>query len=68
MFTVSSVLDDGSSGTLRWAIGQANSSGGSNTIQFSSEVFDSAQTITLTQGALDLTSGTIAIDGPATGC
>jgi parallel beta-helix repeat protein len=66
-FTVSSVLDDGSSGTLRSAMSQANSSGGSNTIQFSSEVFDSAQTITLTQGVLSLNSGTITIEGPGAG-
>jgi hypothetical protein len=27
-FTVTSTLDNGSAGTLRWAVGQANSAGG----------------------------------------
>ena len=33
-FDVTKTVDDGSSGTLRWAITQANSSGGANTIYF----------------------------------
>ena len=69
MFTVNSTLDDGSVGTLRWAIGQANSTGGAETITFDPTVFASAQTITLTGGQLELsdTSGTETITGPAAG-
>ena len=33
-FTVTSTLDDGSAGTLRWAVGQANSHAGDDTIDF----------------------------------
>ena len=62
--TVSSVNDDGSAGTLRWAIGQANASNQADTIVFSS-LFNTAQTIDLTSGALSL-SGTAmtTISGP----
>ena len=48
-FTVTSTLDDGSVGTLRWAVGQANSTGGAETIAFDSTVFKTPQTITLTR-------------------
>lgn len=34
-FTVTSTADNASAGTLRWAIGQANTAGGTNTIAFS---------------------------------
>ena len=37
-FTVDSTADDGSSGTLRWAVGQANANKGADTIVFSSPV------------------------------
>src|SRR5262245_29219321 len=63
-FTVSSTADDGSTGTLRWAIGQANKGNGADTITFSS-LFNAPQTITLTQGPLALTDpATTTIAGP----
>ena len=52
-FTVTSAADDGSTGTLRWAITQANGSPGVNTISFDPTVFATPQTITLTRGVLD---------------
>ena len=68
-FTVNSTLDDGSVGTLRWAVGQANSAGGTETIDFDSTVFSTPKTITLTGTQLELsdTSGTETITGPAGG-
>src|ERR1700722_3032117 len=62
--TVSSANDDGSAGTLRWAIGQANASNQADTIVFSS-LFNTPQTIDLSSGALSL-SGTAmtTISGP----
>jgi len=69
MFTVNSTADDGSTGTLRWAIGQANSAGGAETIQFDPTVFATPQTITLSGTQLELTdtTGTETITGPAAG-
>jgi hypothetical protein len=62
-FTVSSTADDGSAGTLRWAIGQANGNQGADTIVFSS-LFNTPQTITLTGGPLGLTdTATTTITG-----
>jgi hypothetical protein len=49
-FTVTSTADDGSTGTLRWAITRANSSAGANTVDFDATVFSSPQTITQTSG------------------
>jgi hypothetical protein len=68
-FTVTSTLDDGSSGSLRWAITQANNGGDDETIQFDSTAFSTPQTITLTQGQLELsaTTGSETITGPAAG-
>src|SRR5262249_54403628 len=68
MFTVNNTLDDGSVGSLRWAVGQANSTSGANTINFGS-LFNTAQTITLggTQLELSNTTGTTTITGPAAG-
>jgi predicted outer membrane repeat protein len=68
-FTVNSTLDDGSTGTLRWAVGQANSTTGANTIAFDATVFATPQTITLGTGVLSLTNTTGAetITGPAAG-
>jgi hypothetical protein len=68
-FTVNSLLDNGSVGTLRWAVGQADSTAGPNTINFAPTVFASAQTISLSLGQLELsnTSGTETITGPAAG-
>jgi hypothetical protein len=66
-FTVTSTADDGSSGTLRWAVLAADSAGGSNTVAFDPTVFGAPQSISLQQGELVLTSGTLAIDGPGAG-
>ena len=68
-FTVNSTLDDGSVGTLRWAVGQANSAGGAETIAFDKTVFKTPQTITLTGTQLELsdTNGTETITGPKAG-
>ncbi len=65
-FTVTSTLDDGSVGTLRWAVGQANSAGGAETVNFDKQVFKTPQTITLlgTQLELSDTTGTETITGP----
>ena len=64
-FTVNSTADDGSAGTLRAAIAQANADGGGDTIVFSS-LFNTPQTITLTGGQLELTGTTAGttITGP----
>ena len=68
-FTVNSTLDDGSVGTLRWAVGQANSAGGAETIAFDKTVFKTPQTIALTGTQLELsdTTGTETITGPKAG-
>ena len=68
-FTVTSTLDNGSVGTLRWAVGQANSAGGAETIAFDKTVFKTPQTITLTGTQLELsdTTGTETITGPKAG-
>ena len=57
-YTVANTLDDGSEGSLRWAVDQANTTTGDDTIEFDSTAFDTAQTITLTGGQLDLTDTT----------
>ena len=68
-FTVNSTLDDGSAGTLRWAVGQADSIAGANTIDFDSTVFNTPKAITLTGSQLELsnTGGTETITGPVAG-
>ncbi len=68
-FTVNSTLDNGAAGTLRWAVGQANSAGGAETIAFDSKVFKTPQTITLAGSQLELTdtTGTETITGPKAG-
>jgi hypothetical protein len=67
-FTVTSTLDDGSAGSLRWAVGQASSSAGADTIVFDKGVLSTPQTITLTGGQLELTdAATTTIRGPAAG-
>ncbi len=66
-FQVTSTLDDGSAGTLRYEIAQANSDSGPDAITFSS-LFDTPQTIALTGGPLDLTdTATTTITGPGAG-
>src|SRR5262245_3537814 len=63
-FTVVNALDDGSVGSLRWAVGQANSTAGADTVVFSG-LFNTPQTITLTGGQLTLTdAATTTINGP----
>jgi hypothetical protein len=68
-FTVTNLLDDGSVGSLRWAVGQANMTGGDETIDFDPTVFATPQTITLAGNQLELTdtTGTETITGPAAG-
>jgi hypothetical protein len=68
-FTVTSTADDGSAGTLRYEIGQANSSVGvADTINFDPSVFATPETISLTSGQLELTDGaTTTISGPGAG-
>jgi fibronectin-binding autotransporter adhesin len=63
-FTVNSNADDGSPGTLRWAIGQANAAGaGTQTISIQ---LAGGQSITLGSDLpiLNNASGTIAIENP----
>jgi hypothetical protein len=63
-FMVNSTADDGSAGTLRWAIAQADANHQADTIDFSS-LFNSPQTIRLTRGPLALTdTATTTITGP----
>jgi hypothetical protein len=67
-FTVTKTTDDGSEGTLRWAIGQANAASEPSTVDFS-PLFNTPQTITLTQGensGLELTNTNCpeTINGP----
>ncbi len=72
-FTVTSTLDTENfgtpvSGSLRWAVQQADLAGGSATINFSTTLFDTPQTITLNDllTPIEMTTGanTITIDGP----
>ena len=63
-FTVTSTADNGSAGTLRWAVEQANASDQASTINFSSQ-FNTPQKITLTGGPLVLSNpATTTITGP----
>src|SRR3954451_13203410 len=57
-FTVTSTLDDGTAGTLRYEIGQANTNPGDDTIDFDGGVFSSPQQIDLTLGQLELADTT----------
>ncbi len=63
-FTVTSAADDGGSGTLRHAIGEANAASTPSTIDF--KLGTSPATITLTQGQLEVDNYFygITIDGP----
>ena len=68
MFPVTSTADDGSTGTLRWAVAGANADTSPSTIVF--ELGTAAATITLTQGQLELcnTSESVTIyDGSGQG-
>ncbi|MDY3559753.1 YDG domain-containing protein [Gemmata sp. JC673] len=65
-FAVTSLLDNGSAGTLRWAVDQANGTAGADTITFAPGV--AGGTIVLTGGQLALTdSAQTTIDGGAAG-
>jgi hypothetical protein len=68
-FTVLNTLDDVSVGSLRWAVAQANSNPGADTIDFESGVFSTPQTIGLSGAQLELsdTTGAISIAGPKAG-
>ena len=72
-FTVTSLGDagigSGDAGDLRYCLNQANADGGANRIVFSSTVFGTPQTITLSGSQLELedTVGTQTITGPAAG-
>jgi parallel beta-helix repeat protein len=68
-FTVTNLLDDGSLGSLRWAVGQANANPGDNTFDFDPTVFATPQTITLAGTQLELSNTTALqrITGPAAG-
>ena len=63
-FDVTSTADDGSAGTLRQAIAEANAATSPSTIDF--QLASTPATITLTQGQLSLnnTNAAITIDGP----
>src|SRR5262245_13795711 len=65
-FTVTSTSDDGSEGTLRWAVGHANATADADTIEFDSS-FDTPRTISLTSGQLEFsdTTGETSITGPS---
>src|SRR5262249_9021578 len=69
LLTVTSAADDGSAGPLRSEIGQANSDGGGDTIEFDPTVFGTPQTITLSGSQLELRGSTAptTITGPAAG-
>jgi hypothetical protein len=60
-------LNDSGTGTLRWAINQANQDQKNDTIKFAPRL--AGQTITLTSGMLSIrkASGILTIRGPATG-
>ena len=68
-FSVTSVSDDGSAGTLRYEIGQANSNAGvADTINFDPTLFATPRTISVTSGELELTdAATTTISGPGAG-
>jgi hypothetical protein len=64
-YTVTKLSDDGSTGTLRWAVAQADASGG--TIDFAPSLTAiGAATIDLSGTALDVdcSAGTVTINGP----
>ena len=63
-FTVTNTNDSGA-GSLRDAVASANANSGTDTIIFDNTVFNTAHTITLTSGELDLTdTATTTITGP----
>jgi fibronectin-binding autotransporter adhesin len=64
-FVVTNTNDDGSTGSLRWAVAQANALPGPATITFDPSFSGSPHTITLTSGPLTLMNGfQTTITGP----
>ena len=63
-FTVTNLLDDGSTGSLRWAVGQANSTNGADTVAFQAGL--TGKIILGAPGQLSLsdTTGETTITGP----
>src|SRR5262249_12678370 len=68
-FTVLNPFDDGSDGSLRWAVGKANSNAGDDTINFDPTVFNTPKTIPLGGSPLELTdtNGATVITSPSAG-
>src|SRR5436305_6133180 len=66
-FTVVNTQDNTDPGSLRWAVAQANSTVGADTIVFDSTLFSTPQTITLTTGQLTLSDTATTISGPTAG-
>jgi hypothetical protein len=64
-FTVTNLLDDASPGSLRWAVGQANTASGADTINFASGL--GGQTITLASQLVLTDTATTTVDGGAGG-
>jgi hypothetical protein len=62
VFTVSSTADDGSAGTLREVIANANAG---DTVNFSSTLFGTLQTITLTSGPIPINQNITIFGSPA---
>lgn len=60
-FQVTSILDDGSQGSLRWAIGQTNGGAGGDTIEFNINPGSGVQTIPITS-ALPAITVPVTID------
>lgn len=68
-FTVNNTRDDGSAGSLRWAVGQANAFMGDDEIVFDNAVFGTPQTIALAGTQLELHDefGKTTVTGPSVG-
>ena len=68
MFSVTNTADDGTAGTLRWAVAEANAGTSPSPIVF--ELGTTPATITLTQGLLELSNSSESVtivDGPGQG-
>src|SRR5262249_38174499 len=67
-FTVLNTLDDGSAGSLRWAVDQANSNGGEAPTAFAAGPCSAPQPTPLLAGQRTLSdAATTTISGPAAG-
>jgi predicted outer membrane repeat protein len=64
VFAVTNTRDDGTTGTLRWAVQQVNQGSGNDTIDFEGSVFSTPQTIALKGGQFNLTNTNTTIQGP----